>query len=90
MQTRTDLNYVSTGVFVGTETWPPGCSLKFCAGDNMSHVDRVMVDTLEPGQMTDVSIQMVSPATKGVYQGQWRMSTPTGVAFGGKTSCGTG
>ncbi|XP_041367694.1 protein ILRUN-like [Gigantopelta aegis] len=66
----------------GLETWPPGCCLKFCNGDTMSHVDRVMVDALEPSQMTDVSIQMTSPATKGVYQGQWRMSTPTGVAFG--------
>ncbi|XP_071100197.1 protein ILRUN-like [Haliotis cracherodii] len=66
----------------GTEAWPPGCSLKFCSGDNLSITDRAMVETLQPGQMTDISIEMTSPAQKGTYHGQWRMHTPTGVGFG--------
>jgi hypothetical protein len=39
---------------------------------------------LEPGQEADISVDMESPVTTGVYQSQWRMSTPTGLFFGGK------
>ncbi|XP_035221952.1 protein ILRUN-like isoform X2 [Stegodyphus dumicola] len=64
------------------ERWPPGCSLRFVGGDRMSHIDRVFVDPLEPHEMVDVSVEMVSPQTPGMYQGQWRMSTATGQFFG--------
>ncbi|KAL5006332.1 hypothetical protein ScPMuIL_015138 [Solemya velum] len=66
----------------GEDSWPPGCSLKFCSGDNLSNRDRVMVDALKPGELKDVSVDMHSPTTTGVYQSQWRMATPTGLYFG--------
>lgn len=44
----------------------------------------VMVRSLAPQEMTDVSVQMQSPVSPGMYQGQWRMSTATGLYFGGK------
>ncbi|ESO86948.1 hypothetical protein LOTGIDRAFT_128067 [Lottia gigantea] len=66
----------------GNESWPPGCSLRFCGGDNMSRTDRVMVDRLSPNEESNVSIEMVSPGKSGVYQGQWRMNTSTGTLFG--------
>ena len=43
-----------------------------------------MVEALDPGAMTDVSIEMVSPGSMGIYQGQWRMATATGLFFGGE------
>ncbi|GFS97459.1 protein ILRUN [Nephila pilipes] len=64
------------------ERWPPGCCLRFTAGDQLGHVDRVIVDALEPLEMTDVSVEMISPQSAGIYQGQWRMSTATGQFFG--------
>ncbi|XP_054717574.1 LOW QUALITY PROTEIN: protein ILRUN-like [Uloborus diversus] len=64
------------------DRWPPGCCLRFTAGDRMGHVDRVLVDALEPHEMTDVSVEMISPCASGMYQGQWRMSTATGQFFG--------
>lgn len=64
------------------DRWPPGCCLRFTAGYQMGHVDRVIVDALEPHEMTDVSVQMTSPLVPGIYQGQWRMSTATGQFFG--------
>lgn len=67
---------------IGDESWPPGCNLRYCCGDNLSNTDRAIVNTLDPGQEADVSIEMASPATTGVYQSQWRMSTPTGLYFG--------
>ena len=48
-------------------------------GDN----ERVIVDALQPGAVTDVSVQMRSPSGTGIYQGQWRMQTATGLFFGG-------
>lgn len=66
----------------GTEKWPPGCSLRFINGHLMGNCERVVVDPLEPGQMADVSLEMVSPAQSGIYQGQWRMSTAIGQFFG--------
>lgn len=68
----------------GEESWPPGCNLRYCCGDNLSNTDRAIVNILEPGQEADISVDMESPATTGVYQSQWRMSTPTGLFFGGK------
>ena len=71
-------------MLTGEEAWPPGCSLKFVAGEQFGTIDRVMVDALQPGAVTDVSVNMISPITNGIYQGQWRMTTPTGIFFGGK------
>lgn len=70
-------------LFSGDERWPPGCHLKFCAGENLSLSDRTIVEALEPGQVTDVAVEMHSRRDPGVYQSQWRMSTATGMFFGG-------
>lgn len=60
-----------------------GCQLKFCAGENLANTDRAVLDVLHPQDSTEISIQMHSPSTPGVYQSQWRMSTATGLYFGG-------
>uniref|UniRef100_A0A6I8NWX4 Protein ILRUN n=1 Tax=Ornithorhynchus anatinus TaxID=9258 RepID=A0A6I8NWX4_ORNAN len=67
----------------GTEAWPPGVCLKYVGGDQFGHVNMVMVRSLEPQEMADVSVQMCSPSTAGMYQGQWRMCTATGLYYGG-------
>ncbi len=69
--------------WTGDEPWPPACSLKYVGGEQFGHHDRVMVDALQPGEMTDVSIEMGSPSSTGIFQGQWRMNSPTGLYFGG-------
>lgn len=68
----------------GAESWPPGVCLKYVGGDQFGHVNMVMVRSLEPQEMADVSVQMHSPVAPGMYQGQWRMCTATGLFFGGK------
>ena len=50
----------------------------------MGSCERVMVNALQPGAVTDVSVQMQSPASTGIFQGQWRMQSGTGLFFGGK------
>ncbi|XP_010722648.1 protein ILRUN isoform X2 [Meleagris gallopavo] len=66
----------------GTEVWPPGVCLKYVGGDQFGHVNMVMVRSLEPQEIADVSVQMCSPSTAGMYQGQWRMCTATGLYYG--------
>lgn len=67
----------------GAEAWPPGVCLKYVGGDQFGHVNMVMVRSLEPQEVADVSVQMCSPSTAGMYQGQWRMCTATGLYYGG-------
>lgn len=67
---------------IGDEAWPPGCSLKFVGGEQFGHRDRVMVDALQPNAVADISVELASPQQTGIYQGQWRMSTPLGFYFG--------
>ncbi|KAJ7998927.1 hypothetical protein DPEC_G00210060 [Dallia pectoralis] len=66
----------------GTQSWPPGVSLKYIGGDQFGHVNMVLVHSLEPQDISDVSVQMRSPTTPGMYQGQWRMATATGLFYG--------
>lgn len=46
----------------------------------------VMVRSLDPQEIADVSVQMQSPVSPGMYQGQWRMCTATGLYYGGEDS----
>ncbi|XP_060793091.1 protein ILRUN-like [Neoarius graeffei] len=66
----------------GSESWPPGVSLRYTGGDQFGHVNFVMVRSLEPQETDDVSVQMHSPRDPGMYQGQWRMCTATGLFYG--------
>lgn len=70
----------------GAESWPPGVCLKYVGGDQFGHVNMVMVRSLDPQEMADVSVQMQSPVSPGMYQGQWRMCTATGLYYGGEES----
>ena len=67
----------------GESRWPPGVVLRFTCGDPLGPVRMVSVSPLDAGSVADISINMVSPPTSGMYQGQWRMCSPTGQYFGG-------
>lgn len=43
-----------------------------------------MVKSLDPQEISDVSVQMRSPTNPGMYQGQWRMCTASGLFYGGR------
>ncbi|CAL8336249.1 unnamed protein product [Lota lota] len=66
----------------GAESWPPGVCLKYIGGDQFGHVNMVPVKSLDPQEIFDVSVQMHSPTAPGMYQGQWRMCTATGLFYG--------
>ena len=50
----------------------------------MTHIERIGLPSLKPGEMYDASVEMESPEGPGMYQGQWRMCTPTGMYCGGQ------
>ncbi|XP_077151654.1 protein ILRUN isoform X3 [Ranitomeya variabilis] len=66
----------------GSEAWPPGVCLRYVGGDQFGHVNMVLVRSLDTQEMTDVSVPMCSPNRPGMYQGQWRMCTATGLYYG--------
>ena len=67
----------------GSTKWPDGVFLKFTSGDQLGPINMVNVKPLEPGETTDVSVNMMSPSKIGIFQGQWRMCTTVGQYFGG-------
>ncbi|EHB16224.1 hypothetical protein GW7_04997 [Heterocephalus glaber] len=66
----------------GAQVWPPGICLKYVKGDQFGHVNMVLVGSLEPQEIADVSVQMCSPSRAGMYQGQWQMCTATALYYG--------
>ncbi|KAI6654602.1 hypothetical protein LOD99_998 [Oopsacas minuta] len=67
----------------GCEAWPPGCSINFCLGHKFGGIDYLPLPTLEPLEVTEVRVCMVSPPESGIFSGQWRMKTAAGNICGG-------
>lgn len=66
----------------GDEEWPRGCCLQFSGGVQLCESERIHVEPVHAGATTDLSVEMRSPSTPGIYQSEWRMVTPTGSYFG--------
>lgn len=66
----------------GNSAWPIGVFLKYTSGDQLGPINMVSVKPLGAGEEYDLSVNMISPGKTGMYQGQWRMCTPTGQYFG--------
>ncbi|KAJ1525902.1 hypothetical protein ONE63_009091 [Megalurothrips usitatus] len=66
----------------GDEEWPHGCCLQFTGGVQLCESERIYVEPIQPSAVTDISVEMRSPPTPGIYQSKWRMVTPTGSYFG--------
>lgn len=68
----------------GSEQWPFGCVFQLAGGDSSLCTERRLpIPALNPGESTNITIDIVSPSAPGVYQAKWRMCTPTGCYFGG-------
>jgi len=67
----------------GDDRWPDGSYLAFTGGVNLALQSAVPVAPLNPGEVTDISVDMNSPSLPGMYESKWRMATPNGSYFGG-------
>jgi hypothetical protein len=67
----------------GAKRWPFGCHLKLVNGYNLGQ-DRlsVTVSALMPDEQSDVSIELQSPETPGIYQSQYKLFTANNSPFG--------
>jgi hypothetical protein len=67
----------------GTCTWNPAYSLVFKSGDPMGGPAFVsLTRKVAPGQIIDVSINLVAPGIPGTYRGAWQMRNANGRLFG--------
>ncbi|VDK47038.1 unnamed protein product [Anisakis simplex] len=71
----------------GLECWPAGCYIAFMEGDKLSEVTRSWVQPLRAGEEGNVSVDMMSPAAKGIYQSRWQLNTSNGIPFGESIWC---
>ena len=74
----------------GSCSWTGAYQLVFVRGDHMGGPDSLPLPALVvSGQVADVSVDLVAPATPGEYQGFWQLRTPEGTTFGiGPTGSG--
>lgn len=66
----------------GNTNWPPGCTLRQVNGINLRDNEFIIVSALESNEMTDVSVEFMSPNEPGLYQCQFKLFTPIGTPFG--------
>jgi SH3-like domain-containing protein len=68
----------------GTCTWDSSYQIVHAGGNLMGAVSSFfpLRDTVLPGQTVDLTISMVSPATAGNYQSDWKLQNSKGQLFG--------
>ncbi|KAK0397068.1 hypothetical protein QR680_001965 [Steinernema hermaphroditum] len=71
----------------GSEAWPQDCFINFMEGSQLSERSRYSVPSLQAYQMGDVSVEMLSPPAKGIYQSRWQLNTSNGIPFGESIWC---
>lgn len=68
---------------VGACTWTRDYDLVFYDGDQLGAQAVVrMPGTVEPGELVDVSVEMVAPDKAGSYESDWKLRDASGVLFG--------
>lgn len=67
----------------GEAAWPEGCRLMFVSGELMDGPRAGLpVQSIAPGELVDVTVELTAPAARGRYVGYWRMQTSNGEWFG--------
>lgn len=68
----------------GTCAWTEGYVLAFVSGDDMDGYDLPIAknQSVAPGQIVNMSINMTAHIAEGTYIGYWRMRDPQGNYFG--------
>ena len=69
---------------IGSCTWTSGYSLVFDHGDQMDAPDsqQLTTGTVAPGATIDVSVNLLSPAAAGTYQGYFKLRASDSSIFG--------
>ncbi len=66
----------------GTCTWTTGYALVIDGGSEMSGISpALLTNTVAPGEITDISVNLVAPNTHGDYQSNWQIRNDSGEKF---------
>lgn len=67
----------------GSCTWTTDYAVVWFSGVNMGVTDvKPFTGSVQPGQIVDITVDMVSPDQPGPYQGNWKLRNSEGVLFG--------
>lgn len=66
----------------GTATWTTDYSLAFVEGDQLDAATTPLPQAVAPGEVVDVSVDMVAPLTPGEYTSYWKLRDANGHTFG--------
>ena len=66
----------------GSCTWTTNYAMVFVDGDQMGGKTTNLPQSVAPGDVVDVSIQLVAPPAGGTYKGNWMLSDNQGKQFG--------
>ena len=66
----------------GTCTWDQTFILMYVSGDQMSGQNVYVPAVVAPGQVVDLSVNLIAPNANGTYKGYWQMRSPQGQNFG--------
>ena len=68
---------------IGTCTWTTDFDLTFVSGNALSAPAAVDINSnVRPGEVVDLSLQMVAPNKAGSYTGSWQLRSNNGILFG--------
>ncbi len=67
---------------VGNCTWTTAYSLVFVSGDRMGGTDTLLPQTVVPGQVVDLGVNLTAPSVAGSYRGYWELKDSSGAVFG--------
>lgn len=69
---------------IGACTWTTAYALVCDSGDCMSGPSaQPLAGSVAPGQIVDISVPLVAPASPGHYRGYWKLRNAAGVLFAG-------
>jgi hypothetical protein len=67
----------------GSCYWPSGSTWGHFKGESFGVTEELSLDMLPlPGALFTVTLPMTAPMTSGSYQGEWRLSSPSGQLYG--------
>lgn len=67
----------------GTCIWDSSYALSFISGDRMGAATEIsLAQIVSPDEIADLGVDMIAPASPGVFQGFWRLKNSTGLYFG--------
>ena len=66
----------------GSCTWTQAFTMSFVSGTSMGGSAQYLPAAVYPGDMVDVSVNLVAPDAPGTYQGNWQLKSPQGVGIG--------